>query len=79
MYLKNEQLTIHYTTNISEISVTIYTKYQIFEKNVFGLSLQNQNCFYCQVGFHIQGMFSGVFGANLNIENIGKVEKTYLE
>ena len=41
---------------------------------------QNQNSFYCQVGFHIQGfLFSGVFGANLNIENIGKVEKTYLQ
>ena len=41
---------------------------------------QNQNGFYCQVGFHIQGLFSGVFGANLNIENIGKVEKkTYLQ
>ena len=24
---------------------------------------------YCQVGFHIQVIFSGVFGADLNIEN----------
>ena len=24
---------------------------------------------YCQVGFHIQGIFTGVFGADLNIEN----------
>ena len=40
---------------------------------------QNQNHFYCQVGFHIQGIVSGVFGANLNIENIGKVEKAYLQ
>ena len=29
--------------------------------------------------FHIQGIFSGVFGVNLNIENIGKIEKTYLQ
>ena len=41
--------------------------------------MSNQNRFYCQVGFHIQGLFSGVFGANLNIENIGKVEKMYLQ
>ena len=27
----------------------------------------NQNHFYCQVGFHIQGIFSGVFG--VSIEN----------
>ena len=29
---------------------------------------ENQNHFYCQAGFHIQGIFSGVFGADLNIE-----------
>ena len=36
---------------------------------------QNQNHFCCQVGFHIQGLFSGVFGADLNIE----IENTYLQ
>ena len=28
-----------------------------------------------RIAFHIQGIFSGVSGANSNIENIGKVEK----
>ena len=34
---------------------------------------QNQNRLYCRVGFQIQGIFSGVFGADLYIEN------TYLQ
>ena len=29
---------------------------------------QNQNLFYCQLGFHKWGIFSGVFGADWNIE-----------
>ena len=38
---------------------------------------KRKNHFYCQIGFHIQGIFSGVFGADLNIENIGKIGKKY--
>ena len=39
-------------------------------KNAFDSESESESeSLYCQVGFHIQGIFSGVFGANLNIEN----------
>ena len=39
-------------------NVCIFTEYTVN---------QNQNDFYCQVDFHIQQIFAGVFGADLNM------------
>ena len=38
-----------------------------------GLEKSESALLYCQVDLHMQGIFSGVFGADLNIEN------TYLQ